>query len=67
MHYDKNYGFVRLKAYANIFVTKNIFVTVVVDEIIRSKVPLPFLGAGISFSDQDIKAVIGTAAVSAKP
>ena len=67
MHYDKNYGFVRLKAYANLFLTNHLFVTGGLDEIIRNKVPLPFVGAGISFSDQDIKAVIGTAAVSAKP
>ena len=65
LKYTTRQGFVRMKAYANFFLLKNLFITAGYDGLIRDSKPFPFVGGGISFSDDDIKAIVGTAAIAA--
>jgi phospholipid/cholesterol/gamma-HCH transport system substrate-binding protein len=60
----KSKGFARVKGYANIFVTPNIYITGGADNIGRTPKPVSFFGAGLRFSDDDLKAVIGAAALA---
>lgn len=65
----------RVKGYGNVFVTSNIYVTGGVDainnlnatrqgsETVAPK-PLPFVGAGLRFTDDDLRAVIGAATLA---
>lgn len=57
-------GLARIKSYANVFITPNIYITGGADNIGRSPKPIQFLGAGLRFSDDDLKAVIGAAAIA---
>jgi phospholipid/cholesterol/gamma-HCH transport system substrate-binding protein len=56
-------GFARVKAYSNLFLTPNIYVTGGADNIARSVKPLGFFGAGLRFTDDDLKAIAGAAAL----
>lgn len=60
----KSKGFARVKGYANVFVTPNIYLTGGADNIGRTPRPLSFFGAGLRFTDDDLKAVIGAAALA---
>lgn len=62
----------RIKSYANLFVTPNIYLTGGVDAInnvyairegdeTEKPKPLPFVGAGLRFTDDDLRAVMGAA------
>lgn len=61
-----------LKAYARILFLDNIFVMIGVDDITRkastdgkdSDTSRPFVGLGLSFNDDDLKAILGTAALA---
>ncbi len=54
-----------LKAAANVNVTKNIFLTGGVDDIISKQHSADwFLGAGVQFDDEDIKSILGMATLS---
>ena len=57
-------GFARVKAYSNVFLTPNVYLTGGADNIGRTPKPTAFVGAGLRFSDEDLKAVIGAAALS---
>ncbi len=56
-------GIVRLKTYANIFITPNVYFTGGADNILREPGPLGFFGLGLRFTDNDIKSVFGAAAL----
>ena len=58
----ENQGFVRLKSWGSYLLTPNIYLTLGADNLLRSK-PLPFMGAGLHFKDDDLKSLIGFAAV----
>ncbi|MEN9809613.1 MAG: hypothetical protein RLZZ488_1180 [Pseudomonadota bacterium] len=60
----KSKGFARVKGYANVFVTPNIYVTGGADNIGRTPKPIAFFGAGLRFTDDDLKTVIGAAALA---
>lgn len=60
----KSKGFARVKGYANVFVTPNVYLTGGADNIGRSPKPIAFLGAGLRFSDDDLKSLIGAAALA---
>lgn len=60
----KSKGFARVKGYANIFVTPNVYITGGADNIGRTPKPIAFFGAGLRFTDDDLKAVIGAAALA---
>ncbi len=60
-----NKGAFNLKAYANFFVTSNIFLTGGVDGLVLNPSPFPFVGAGFSITDDDIKGLFGVAAIGA--
>jgi phospholipid/cholesterol/gamma-HCH transport system substrate-binding protein len=61
-----------VKAYAKILFLDNIFVMVGVDDLTRkassdgedSETSRPFFGAGLSFNDDDLSTILGTAAVA---
>ena len=57
-------GFARVKTYGNIFVTPNIYLTGGADNIGKTPRPLAFLGAGLRFTDDDLKAIMGAAALA---
>jgi phospholipid/cholesterol/gamma-HCH transport system substrate-binding protein len=57
-------GYVRLKSYANFFVTPNVYLTGGADNMLRDPGPLGFVGLGLRFSDDDIKSLFGAAALS---
>ena len=57
-------GVARVKAYSNVFVTPNIYVTGGADNIGRTPRPTAFFGAGLRFSDDDLKSVLGAASLS---
>ncbi|KAB8029926.1 MlaD family protein [Fluviispira multicolorata] len=57
-------GVINLKAFVNYFITPNFFVTGGVDGLVISDKPFPFLGAGISISDDDLKGLVGIAAIA---
>ncbi|WP_186646984.1 MlaD family protein [Fluviispira vulneris] len=59
-----NRGFINLKLFVNYFITPNFFVTGGVDGLVISEKPLPFLGAGISISDDDLKGLVGIASIA---
>gem|GEM_PF-472815 len=61
---DSTKGIARVKAYSNVFVTPNIYVTGGADNIGRTPRPVAFIGAGLRFTDEDLKAVIGAASIS---
>jgi phospholipid/cholesterol/gamma-HCH transport system substrate-binding protein len=61
---NRSKGKARIKGYANLFVTPNIYFTGGADNIGRSPKPIQFIGAGLRFSDDDLKAVIGAAALA---
>ncbi|MCA2960827.1 MAG: MCE family protein [Silvanigrellales bacterium] len=61
---DSTKGFARVKAYSNVFVTPNFYVTGGADNIGRTPRPVAFVGAGLRFTDEDLKAVIGAASLS---
>jgi phospholipid/cholesterol/gamma-HCH transport system substrate-binding protein len=61
---DSTKGFARVKAYSNVFVTPNLYVTGGADNIGRTPRPVAFVGAGLRFTDEDLKAVIGAASLS---
>ncbi len=53
-----------IKAFANYFITPNFFVTGGVDGVVLYNKPFPFVGAGISITDDDIKGLVGVAALA---
>lgn len=62
-----------MKAYASILFLDHIFAIIGVDDLTRkdsyivegeSRRPRPFFGAGLNFTDDDLKAVLGTAALA---
>jgi phospholipid/cholesterol/gamma-HCH transport system substrate-binding protein len=57
-------GFARIKSYANFFITPNIYLTGGADNIGKEPRPFGFLGAGLRFSDDDIKSLFGAAALA---
>ena len=57
-------GFARVKGYGNMFFTPNLYVSAGADNIGKSTKPLAFLGVGLRFTDEDLKAVIGAAALA---
>ena len=57
-------GYVRLKSYANFFLTPNVYVTGGADNMLREPGPLGFVGLGLRFTDDDIKSLFGAAAIS---
>lgn len=57
-------GFARVKTYSNVFVTPNIYLTGGADNIGKSPKPIAFVGAGLRFTDDDLKAVITAAAIA---
>jgi phospholipid/cholesterol/gamma-HCH transport system substrate-binding protein len=59
-----NQGAFSMKAYANIYLTPNIFITGGVDGVVLYDSPFPFVGAGLSISDDDIKGLFGVAAIA---
>jgi phospholipid/cholesterol/gamma-HCH transport system substrate-binding protein len=61
---DSTKGFARVKAYSNVFVTPNIYLTGGADNIGRTPKPTAFFGAGLRFSDDDLKSVFGAASLS---
>ena len=52
-----------LKVYVNYFVTPNVFVTGGLDGLVLNPSPFPFIGAGLSITDDDIKGLFGVAAL----
>lgn len=60
----KSKGLARVKGYANVFVTPNVYITGGADNIGRTPKPIAFFGAGLRFTDDDLKAVIGAAALA---
>lgn len=62
-HYGTRGPF-NLKAFANVFITPNLFITGGVDGMVINDNPFPFIGAGISISDDDIKGLFGVAALA---
>jgi phospholipid/cholesterol/gamma-HCH transport system substrate-binding protein len=57
-------GFVRLKSYANLFLTPNVYLTGGADNMLRDPGPFGFVGLGLRFTDNDIKSLFGAAAIS---
>lgn len=57
-------GFARVKSYANVFLTPNVYLTGGADNILRESGPYGFLGLGLRFTDNDIKSLFGAAALS---
>ncbi len=60
-----NKGAFNLKAYANFYFTPNVFMTGGVDGVILNQSPFPFLGAGLSITDDDIKGLLGVGTMAA--
>lgn len=58
-----NKGPFNVKAYANFYITPNIFLTGGVDGMVLNSSPFPFVGAGLSITDDDIKGLFGVAAL----
>jgi phospholipid/cholesterol/gamma-HCH transport system substrate-binding protein len=58
-----NRGALNIKAYANFYFTPNLFVTGGVDGLVLNPSPFPFVGAGLSITDDDIKGLFGVAAL----
>ncbi len=58
-----NRGPFNLKAYANYFVTSNIFITGGIDGLVLYPSPMPFAGIGLSITDDDIKGLLGVASL----
>jgi phospholipid/cholesterol/gamma-HCH transport system substrate-binding protein len=56
-------GDARIKAYGNFNFTPNLYLTGGVDGVGRKPGPFGFVGAGIRFTDEDLKAVIGAASI----
>lgn len=56
-------GYARLKAYGNINFSNNFYFTGGVDNLGRDPGPIPFVGAGLKFTDEDFKAIIGAASI----
>lgn len=64
---DTQYGHrgpFNIKAFANVFITPNVFITGGVDGVVLYEKPFPFVGAGFSISDDDIKGLFGVAAIA---
>lgn len=61
---SRNKGFARVKGYANVFVTPNIYLTGGADSIGKTPKPISFFGAGLRFTDDDLKSLIGAAAIA---
>jgi phospholipid/cholesterol/gamma-HCH transport system substrate-binding protein len=57
-------GSFNIKAFANFFITPNVFVTGGVDGVELYNKPFPFVGAGISITDDEIKGLVGVAAIA---
>ncbi|APJ04260.1 MlaD family protein [Silvanigrella aquatica] len=57
-------GAFNIKAFSNVFITPNFFVTGGVDGLVLYNKPFPFVGAGISITDDDIKSLVGVAALA---
>ncbi|WGL60390.1 MlaD family protein [Pigmentibacter sp. JX0631] len=53
-----------IKAFTNVFITPNIFLTAGVDGLVLYDKPFPFVGAGLSITDEDIKGLLGVAALA---
>lgn len=58
---NKVKGFARIKAYGNVFITPNLYITGGADNIGKDPKPLAFGGAGLRFTDEDIRSLIGIA------
>jgi phospholipid/cholesterol/gamma-HCH transport system substrate-binding protein len=56
-------GFARVKLYSSYFMTPNLYVTLGADNFGKTPKTLGFMGLGLRFTDDDIKAVLGTAAM----
>lgn len=61
---SRSNGKARFKTYANVFVTPNIYLTGGADGIGRAPKPIQFIGAGLRFTDDDLKSVISAAALA---
>lgn len=61
---DDGPGNVRVKAYANFFVTPNIYVTGGADNMVKQTKPIGFFGAGLRFNDDDLKSLVGAASLA---
>ena len=59
-------GSFNIKAYASLYLTSNIFITGGVDGLVLYNTPLPFLGAGLSITDDDIKGLFGVASLGSR-
>lgn len=57
-------GVARVKAYGNFFFTPNLYLTGGVDGIGRDPGPFGFFGGGLRFTDDDLKTVLGAAAIA---
>ena len=57
-------GIVRVKSYAHFFFTPHLYLTGGADNLIKEARPTPFFGAGLRFSDDDLKSVFGAAALA---
>lgn len=53
-----------IKAFTNVYLTPNIFLTAGVDGLVLYDKPFPFVGAGLSITDDDIKGLLGVAALA---
>lgn len=60
---DDTEGLARVKTYANLFLTPNVYLTGGADNILRDPGPLGFVGLGLRFTDNDIKSLFGAAAL----
>ncbi len=56
-------GEARIKAYGNFNFTPNLYVTGGVDGMGRKPGPFGFVGAGVRFTDEDLKSVVGAASI----
>lgn len=53
-------GPLNLKLYGNLYLTPHIYLTAGVDGLVLYKAPWPFFGAGLFFTDQEIKGIFGS-------
>ncbi len=60
---DDASGDARVKAYGNFHFTPNLYLTGGIDGVGRKPGPFGFFGAGIRFTDDDLKSVIGAASL----
>lgn len=54
-------GMVRVKAYGSLSISNNFYLSGGVDNMGKDPGPVPFFGAGVRFTDEDFKTIIGAA------